>query len=215
LRDVISARKGGEFVLVPPHEINYMDVSPKQLVSVAASLIPFLENDDANRALMGSDMQRQAVPLLRTDTRIVGIGIQASAAPVLHGPGAADGPCTAQAERALGRNVLGAFMPWAGYNFEDDTVISERVVKAHISTSIHIEEFGAEACDTKQGKEEITRDIPNVGEEALRNLDDSGIIRIGAKVTPSDILVGKITPKGETQLSHEEKLLKAIFDEKA
>jgi DNA-directed RNA polymerase subunit beta len=280
LRDVISARKGGEFVLVPPHEINYMDVSPKQLVSVAASLIPFLENDDANRALMGSNMQRQAVPLLRTEAPIVGTGMEAIAArdsgavvlaktagevvnvdatrivvrvdedseggeprvdiyslvkyqrsnqstcinqrPVVHlgwrvqkGQVLADGPSTDQGELALGRNVLVAFMPWGGYNFEDAIVISERVVKEDIFTSIHIEEFEVEACDTKQGKEEITRDIPNVGEEALRNLDDSGIIRIGAKVAPGDILVGKITPKGETQLSPEEKLLKAIFGEKA
>jgi DNA-directed RNA polymerase subunit beta len=280
LRDVISARKGGEFVLVPPHEINYMDVSPKQLVSVAASLIPFLENDDANRALMGSNMQRQAVPLLRTEAPIVGTGMEAIAArdsgavvlaksagevvnvdatrivvridedneggeprvdiyslvkyqrsnqstcinqcPVVHlgqrvqkGQVLADGPSTDHGELALGRNVLVAFMPWGGYNFEDAIVISERVVKEDIFTSIHIEEFEVEACDTKQGKEEITRDIPNVGEEALRNLDDSGIIRIGAKVAPGDILVGKITPKGETQLSPEEKLLKAIFGEKA
>ena len=280
LRDVISARKGGEFVLVPPNEINYMDVSPKQLVSVAASLIPFLENDDANRALMGSNMQRQAVPLLRTESPIVGTGMEAIAArdsgavvlakttgevvnvdatrivvrvdedseggeprvdiyslvkyqrsnqstcinqrPVVHlgqrvqkGQVLADGPSTDQGELALGRNVLVAFMPWGGYNFEDAIVISERVVKEDIFTSIHIEEFEVEACDTKQGKEEITRDIPNVGEEALRNLDDSGIIRIGAKVAPGDILIGKITPKGETQLSPEEKLLKAIFGEKA
>jgi len=280
IRDVISARKGGEFVLVPPNEINYMDVSPKQLVSVAASLIPFLENDDANRALMGSNMQRQAVPLLRTESPIVGTGMEMIAArdsgavvlaktagevvnvdatrivvrvdedseggeprvdiyslvkyqrsnqstcinqrPVVgigqrvqKGQVLADGPSTDHGELALGCNVLVAFMPWGGYNFEDAIVISERVVKEDIFTSIHIEEFEIEACDTKQGKEEITRDIPNVGEEALRNLDDSGIIRIGAKVAPSDILVGKITPKGETQLSPEEKLLKAIFGEKA
>ena len=257
-----------------------MDVSPKQLVSVAASLIPFLENDDANRALMGSNMQRQAVPLLRTEAPVVGTGMEAIAArdsgavvlaraagevvnvdatrivvrvdedseggeprvdiyslvkyqrsnqstcinqrPVVHlgqrvhkGQVLADGPSTDQGELALGRNVLVAFMPWGGYNFEDAIVISERVVKEESFTSIHIEEFEIEACDTKQGKEEITRDIPNVGEEALRNLDESGIIRIGAKVGPGDILVGKITPKGETQLSPEEKLLKAIFGEKA
>src|SRR5262250_609704 len=280
IRDAVSARKGGEFVLVPPSEINYMDVSPKQLVSVAASLIPFLENDDANRALMGSNMQRQAVPLLRTEAPVVGTGMEAIAArdsgavvlaraagevvnvdatrivvrvdedseggeprvdiyslvkyqrsnqstcinqrPVVSlgqrvhkGQVLADGPSTDQGELALGRNVLVAFMPWGGYNFEDAIVISERIVKEDIFTSIHIEEFEVEACDTKQGKEEITRDIPNVGEEALRNLDDSGIIRIGAKVAPGDILVGKITPKGETQLSPEEKLLKAIFGEKA
>lgn len=280
LRDLISARKGGEFVLVPPHEIHYMDVSPKQLVSVAASLIPFLENDDANRALMGSNMQRQAVPLLRTEAPIVGTGMEAIAArdsgavvlakaagevvnvdatrivvrvddaaegtephvdiyslvkyqrsnqstcinqrPVVvlgqkvqKGQILADGPSTERGELALGRNVLVAFMPWGGYNFEDAIVISERVVKEDIFTSIHIEEFEVEACDTKQGKEEITRDIPNVGEDALRNLDESGIIRIGANVIPGDLLVGKITPKGETQLSPEEKLLKAIFGEKA
>ena len=280
VRDLISARNGGEFILVPPTEINYMDVSPKQLVSVAASLIPFLENDDANRALMGSNMQRQAVPLLRTEAPIVGTGMEAVAArdsgsvilakaagevvnvdatrivvrvdedsagsqprvdiyslikyqrsnqstcvnqqPFVHlgqrvqrGDILADGPSTKNGELALGRNVLVAFMPWGGYNFEDAIVISERIVKEDIFTSIHIEEFEVEACDTKQGKEEITRDIPNVGEEALRNLDESGIIRIGAKVGPGDILVGKITPKGETQLSPEEKLLKAIFGEKA
>ncbi len=280
VRDVISARKGGEFVLVPPAEIHYMDVSPKQLVSVAASLIPFLENDDANRALMGSNMQRQAVPLLRTEAPVVGTGMEIIAArdsgavvlakadgevvnvdatrivvrvdengesgesrvdiyslvkyqrsnqstcinqrPMVHvgqkirkGEVLADGPSTDKGELALGRNALVAFMPWGGYNFEDAIVISERVVKEDIFTSIHIEEFEVEACDTKQGKEEITRDIPNVGEEALKNLDDSGIICIGATVSPGDILVGKITPKGETQLSPEEKLLKAIFGEKA
>jgi len=247
---------------------------------VAASLIPFLENDDANRALMGSNMQRQAVPLLRTEAPIVGTGMEAIAArdsgavvvarsagevvnvdatrlvvrvdengenrgprvdiyslvkyqrsnqstcinqrPIVRlgdrikkGDILADGPATDHGELALGRNVLVAFMPWGGYNFEDAIVISERVVKEDIFTSIHIEEFEVEACDTKQGKEEITRDIPNVGEDALKDLDDSGIIRIGAKVSAGDILVGKITPKGETQLSPEEKLLKAIFGEKA
>jgi DNA-directed RNA polymerase subunit beta len=280
VRELISARRGGESVFSPPEDVNYMDVSPKQLVSVAASLIPFLENDDANRALMGSNMQRQAVPLLRTEAPIVGTGMEdltardsgavvlAKAAgevvdvdasrivvrvdadsgdgeprvdiyslvkyqrsnqstcinqrplvrtgqKVRKGEVLADGPATDRGELALGRNVVVAFMPWGGYNFEDAIVISERVVKEDIFTSIHIEEFEVEACDTKQGKEEITRDIPNVGEEALRNLDESGIIRIGAKVSPSDILVGKITPKGETQLSPEEKLLKAIFGEKA
>jgi DNA-directed RNA polymerase subunit beta len=280
VQDVISARSGGEFVLTPPGEINYMDVSPKQLVSVAASLIPFLENDDANRALMGSNMQRQAVPLLQTESPIVGTGMETiaardSGAVILaktagevvdvdatrvvvrvdeDGEGGntrvdiyslvkyqrsnqstcinqrpivrlgqhvrkdevlADGPSTDYGELALGRNVLVAFMPWGGYNFEDAIVISERVVKEDVFTSIHIEEFEIEACDTKQGKEEITRDIPNVGEEALSNLDESGIVRIGASVMPGDILVGKITPKGETQLSPEEKLLKAIFGEKA
>ena len=280
VQDVISARIGGEFVLTPPSEINFMDVSPKQLVSVAASLIPFLENDDANRALMGSNMQRQAVPLLQTESPIVGTGMETIAArdsgavvlakaagevvnvdatrivvrvdeddeggntrvdiyslvkyqrsnqstcinqrPIVglgqrvsKGEVLADGPSTEFGELALGRNVLVAFMPWGGYNFEDAIVISERVVKEDIFTSIHIEEFEVEACDTKQGKEEITRDIPNVGEDALANLDESGIVRIGATVAPGDILVGKITPKGETQLSPEEKLLKAIFGEKA
>jgi len=280
VRELISARRGGEFIFVPPEQVDYMDVSPKQLVSVAASLIPFLENDDANRALMGSNMQRQAVPLLCTEAPIVGTGMEAitardSGAVVLakaageivnvdatrivvrvdedseggeprvdiyslvkyqrsnqstcinqrpivslgqrvrRGQVLADGPATSRGELALGRNVLVAFMPWGGYNFEDAIVISERVVKEDIFTSIHIEEFEVEACDTKQGKEEITRDIPNVGEEALKDLDDSGIIRIGATVKPGDILVGKITPKGETQLSPEEKLLKAIFGEKA
>lgn len=280
VQDVISARSGGEFVLTPPSKINYMDVSPKQLVSVAASLIPFLENDDANRALMGSNMQRQAVPLLQTESPIVGTGMETVAArdsgavvlaraagevvnvdatrivvrveaddaggntqvdiyplikyqrsnqstcinqrPIVRlgqhvakGDVLADGPSTELGELALGRNVLVAFMPWGGYNFEDAIVISERIVKEDIFTSIHIEEFEVEACDTKQGKEEITRDIPNIGEEALANLDESGIVRIGATVTPGDILVGKITPKGETQLSPEEKLLKAIFGEKA
>jgi DNA-directed RNA polymerase subunit beta len=280
VRELISARRGGEFIFVPPEQVDYMDVSPKQLVSVAASLIPFLENDDANRALMGSNMQRQAVPLLCTESPVVGTGMEAitardSGAVVLakaagevvnvdatrivvrvdedsegeeprvdiyslvkyqrsnqstcinqrpavslgervhKGQVLADGPATSRGELALGRNVLVAFMPWGGYNFEDAIVISERVVKEDIFTSIHIEEFEVEACDTKQGKEEITRDIPNVGEEALKDLDDSGIIRIGAKVKPGDILVGKITPKGETQLSPEEKLLKAIFGEKA
>jgi DNA-directed RNA polymerase subunit beta len=280
VRELIQARRGGDFVFVPPERVDYMDVSPKQLVSVAASLIPFLENDDANRALMGSNMQRQAVPLLRTEAPIVGTGMEAIAArdsgavvvaraagevvnvdatrlvvrvdengegsgprvdiyslvkyqrsnqstcinqrPIVRlgdrikkGDILADGPATDHGELALGRNVLVAFMPWGGYNFEDAIVISERVVKEDIFTSIHIEEFEVEACDTKQGKEEITRDIPNVGEDALKDLDDSGIIRIGAKVAAGDILVGKITPKGETQLSPEEKLLKAIFGEKA
>ena len=280
VRDLIQARRGGEFIFVPPERVDYMDVSPKQLVSVAASLIPFLENDDANRALMGSNMQRQAVPLLRTEAPIVGTGMEAIAArdsgaivlakaagevvnvdatrivvrvdedgeggeprvdiyslvkyqrsnqstcinqrPIVcigdrvkRGDVLADGPATDHGELALGRNIVVAFMPWGGYNFEDAIVISERVVKEDIFTSIHIEEFEVEACDTKQGKEEITRDIPNVGEEALKDLDDSGIIRIGAKVKAGDILVGKITPKGETQLSPEEKLLKAIFGEKA
>jgi DNA-directed RNA polymerase subunit beta len=281
-RDIVAARKGSEFLLVPVEEIDYMDVSPKQLVSVAASLIPFLENDDANRALMGSNMQRQAVPLLCTEAPLIGTGIEYIAArdsgavvvakhpgtvvsvdatrivvradspentehleakvdiynltkfqrsnqntcinqkPVVRmgdrveaGEAIADGPATDVGELALGQNVLVAFMPWGGYNFEDAIVVSERLVKRDRFTSIHIEEFEVEARDTKQGKEEITRDIPNVGEEALKDLDESGIIRIGAKVKPGDYLVGKVTPKGETQLSPEEKLLKAIFGEKA
>ena len=280
VNDSISARKGGEFQMVAPGEVDYMDVSPKQLVSVATALIPFLENDDANRALMGSNMQRQAVPLLRPEAPLVGTGMEAiagrdSGAVVLakeggevvsadasrivvrssdrgggSGPGVhiysltkyqrsnqntcinqrpivsegkkvkkgqviADGSATDHGELALGRNVLVGFMPWRGYNFEDAVVVSERLVKEDLFTSIHIEQFEVEARDTKQGKEEITRDIPNVGEEALKDLDEGGIIRIGATVGPGDILVGKVTPKGETQLSPEEKLLKAIFGEKA
>ncbi|TMB51892.1 MAG: DNA-directed RNA polymerase subunit beta [Deltaproteobacteria bacterium] len=279
--DLISARLGGEFTMVRPEQVEFMDVSPNQLVSVAASLIPFLENDDANRALMGSNMQRQAVPLLRTDAPLVGTGMERVVArdsgvtvvgrrdgvveqvdstrivvradrPSQDGrdPGVdiynlikyqrsnqntcinqrpivvvgdhvkagdviADGPSTEMGELALGRNVLVAFMPWGGYNFEDSILISERVVKDDFFTSVHIEEFECVARDTKLGPEEITRDIPNVGDEALKDLDESGIIRIGAEVKPGDILVGKITPKGETQLSPEEKLLRAIFGEKA
>jgi len=279
--EFVSARTSGEFVMVPRDQVDYMDVSPKQLVSVATSLIPFLENDDANRALMGSNMQRQAVPLLRPEAPYVGTGMEAVAArdsgavilarcdgevvgveasrvvvradnpeadrrspgvyihnlvkyrrsnqntcinqkPIVQvgqkvkkGEVIADGFSTDQGELALGRNMLVAFMPWNGYNFEDAIVISEKVVKEDIYTSIHIEEFEIEARDTKQGPEEITRDIPNQSEEALRNLDDSGIIRIGARVNAGDILVGRITPKGETQLSPEEKLLRAIFGEKA
>jgi DNA-directed RNA polymerase subunit beta len=279
--DLVSARLGGEFSMVRPEQVEFMDVSPNQLVSVAASLIPFLENDDANRALMGSNMQRQAVPLLRTDAPLVGTGMERVVArdsgvtvlakrsgvvesvdanrvvikadkpsdsgrdpgidiynltkyqrsnqstcinqkPIVHegdhieaGEVIADGASTDMGELALGRNVLVAFMPWGGYNFEDSILISERVVKDDYFTSVHIEEFECVARDTKLGPEEITRDIPNVGEEALKDLDESGIIRIGAEVRPSDILVGKITPKGETQLSPEEKLLRAIFGEKA
>ena len=280
-RSLIIARKGGEFVFLPREQVDYIDVSPKQLVSVAASLIPFLENDDANRALMGSNMQRQAVPLLRTESPLVGTGMEFIAArdsgalmlsknpgsilsvdstrivvrvdekagdgaeprvdiynltkftrsnqntcinqkPVVdegqkvkRGDVIADGPATDHGELALGRNVLVAFMPWGGYNYEDAIVVSERLVKEDLFTSIHIEEFEVEARDTKQGKEEITRDIPNVSEDVLRDLDDSGIIRIGAHVKAGDVLVGKVTPKGETMLSPEEKLLKAIFGEKA
>jgi len=280
-RDLVSARIGGEFTMVRPEVVDCMDVSPNQLVSVAASLIPFLENDDANRALMGSNMQRQAVPLLRTEAPLVGTGMERVVArdsgvtvvarraglvehvdatrivvradeatddprdpgvdiynlvkyqrsnqntcinqrPVVvpddhvgAGDVIADGPSTDMGELALGRNVVVAFMPWGGYNFEDSILISERVVKHDFFTSIHIEEFECVARDTKLGPEEITRDIPNVGDDALKDLDESGIIRIGAEMKPGDILVGKITPKGETQLSPEEKLLRAIFGEKA
>ncbi|MDI9571232.1 MAG: DNA-directed RNA polymerase subunit beta [Pseudomonadota bacterium] len=279
--EMISARKGGDFVTVEPQEINYMDVSPNQLVSVAATLIPFLEHDDANRALMGSNMQRQAVPLMRPAVPVVGTGMEAVVArdsgavvaarrdgvvesvdaarivvkcdgatdddldigvdiynlikyqrsnqdtcfnqkPIVvkgdrvrRGDIIADGPATDNGELALGRNVMVAFMSWGGYNYEDSILVSERVVKEDIYTSIHIEEFETMSRDTKLGKEEITRDIPNVGEEALKNLDESGIVRMGVSVRPGDILVGKITPKGETQLSSEEKLLRAIFGEKA
>jgi len=284
VQERVSARKSGEFRMVAPEELHYMDVSPKQLVSVAASLIPFLENDDANRALMGSNMQRQAVPLLQPEAPLVGTGMEhvvardSGAVVVAKRPGVveyvsadrvvvraesrskktdpvqdlpldiynltkyrrsnqntcinqkpivrkgqraqagdviADGPGTDQGELALGRNVLVAFMPWGGYNFEDAILVSERLVKDDRFTSIHIEEFEIQARDTKLGKEEVTRDIPNVSEEALKDLDEAGIVRIGAKVKPSDILVGKITPKGETQLTPEEKLLRAIFGEKA
>ncbi len=278
---LISARRGGEFVMVRPEEIRYMDVSPKQLVSVATSLVPFLENDDANRALMGSNMQRQAVPLLKTDAPLIGTGMEAIVArdsgvtvvakrdgvvedvdasriviradedgqgendpgvdiytlikyrrsnqntcinqrPIVRvgervrrGEMIADGPATNMGELALGKNVLVAFMPWGGYNFEDSILISEKVLKEDTYTSLHIEEMECMARDTKLGKEEITCDIPNVGEEALKDLDESGIVRIGAEVKAGDILVGKVTPKGETQLSPEEKLLRAIFGEKA
>ena len=278
--DIVPCRSHGEATFLPREEITLMDVSPNQLVSVAAALIPFLEHDDANRALMGSNMQRQAVPLLRTHAPVVGTGMERSVArdsgvtvvaerdgvvesvdagrivikadsddddlgarpdiyklikyqrsnqntctnqkPIVRkgervraGDVIADGPATDRGELALGQNVLVAFMPWNGYNFEDSILISERVVKQDIYTSVHIEEYECVARDTKLGKEEITRDIPNVGEEALRNLDEAGIIRIGAEVVQGDILVGKITPKGETQLSPEEKLLRAIFGEKA
>src|SRR5436189_4720551 len=283
IEDRISARKTGNFILAKRDEVEYVDVSPKQLVSVAASLVPFLENDDANRALMGSNMQRQAVPLLRAEAPLVGTGMEhitvkdSGAAVVCRRVGGwdrvdtrrimirveaqdgrdkgkeigadiynltkfkcsnqntsinqkpivrvgdhgakgqimADGPCTDMGELALGRNVLVAFMPWRGYNFEDAILVSERLVKDDMYTSIHIEEFEIEARDTKLGPEEVTRDIPNVSESLLNNLDESGIIRIGASVRPGDILVGKVTPKGETQLTPEEKLLRAIFGEKA
>jgi DNA-directed RNA polymerase subunit beta len=284
VRDRVSARKGGEYKIVPPEEVHFMDVSPKQLVSVAAAMVPFLENDDANRALMGANMQRQAVPLLQPEAPLVGTGMEhivardSGAVVLARRPGVveyvsanravvraetrskktdpvqdlpldiynltkyrrsnqntcinqrpivrkgdrvkagdviADGPATDQGELALGRNVLVAFMPWGGYNFEDAILVSERLVKDDRYTSIHIEEFEVQARDTKLGKEEVTRDIPNVSEEALKDLDESGIVRIGAKVKAGDILVGKITPKGETQLTPEEKLLRAIFGEKA
>ncbi|MDR7428015.1 MAG: DNA-directed RNA polymerase subunit beta [Armatimonadota bacterium] len=270
----VTARHGSEIKLVRPEEVDFMDVSPKQIVSVATALIPFLEHDDANRALMGSNMQRQAVPLLTTEAPLVGTGMEYRAAvdsgavvvckrdgvveavsadeivvkvaggrrdvyrlvkfqrsnqgtcinqvPIVRsgqevkaGEVLADGPCTDQGELALGRNVLVAFMPWEGYNYEDAIVVSERLVKEDLFTSIHIEEYEVEARDTKLGPEEITRDIPNVGEEALRDLDERGIVRIGAEVRSGDILVGKVTPKGETELTAEERLLRAIFGEKA
>ncbi len=284
VQDIVDARRQGNFVLVNKSEVDYVDVSPKQLVSVAASLVPFLEHDDANRALMGANMQRQSVPLLVAEAPFVGTGMEGVTARdsgavilakrngiidsvdseriivrvegehhptqlsrevgsdiyqltkfkrsnqntcinqkpivrkgdrVLKGQVIADGPCTEQGELGLGRNVLVAFMPWRGYNFEDAILISEKLVREDYYTSIHIEEFEIEARDTKLGPEEITRDIPNVSEHALRDLDESGIIRIGAKIGHNDILVGKVTPKGETQLTPEEKLLRAIFGEKA
>ena len=282
--DLVNARRQGNFVLVNRADVDYIDVSPKQLVSVAASLVPFLEHDDANRALMGANMQRQSVPLLVAEAPLVGTGMEGvtardSGAVILarrngvvdsvdsqriivrvegeHHPTQlsrevgsdiytlikfkrsnqntcinqkpvvregdrvikdqviADGPCTEQGELALGRNVLVAFMPWRGYNFEDAILISERLVREDYYTSVHIEEFEIEGRDTKLGPEEITRDIPNVSEHALRDLDESGVIRIGAQIKHGDILVGKVTPKGETQLTPEEKLLRAIFGEKA
>ena len=264
-----------------PDKVNYMDVSPRQIVSVAASMIPFLEHDDANRALMGSNMQRQAVPTLRTDKPLVGTGMERRVAidsgvtviserggivdsvdasrivvrvnddevipgepgveiynltkytrsnqntcinqkplvkpgdQVAKGDVLADGPSTDLGELALGQNILIAFMPWNGYNFEDSILVSERVVQEDRFTSIHIQELTCVARDTKLGEEEITRDIPNVSESALNKLDESGIVYIGAEVKPGDILVGKVTPKGESQLTPEEKLLRAIFGEKA
>ena len=278
--DLTNCRKGGDFVMTRPQDIDLIDVSPKQLVSVAAALIPFLENDDANRALMGSNMQRQAVPLIRAEAPLVGTGMEETVArdsgvtiiarrsgvvdqvdatrivvratdetssaasgvdiynllkfqrsnqntcitqrplvkvgdQVNAGDIIADGPSTELGELALGRNVLCAFMPWNGYNFEDSILISERIVSDDVFTSIHIEEFEVMARDTKLGQEEITRDIPNVGEEALKNLDEAGIVYIGAEVKPGDILVGKVTPKGESPMTPEEKLLRAIFGEKA
>src|SRR5213596_3725584 len=288
----VSARHGREIVLVPPDKVDFMDVSPKQTVSVATALIPFLEHDDANRALMGSNMQRQAVPLLASEAPLVGTGMEAAAAkdsgelivaknagtivscaapPPADSPAAkldsfkrelgillkpddssaeqwyavhkfersnqgtclsqrvivkagdhveagtplADGPATSEGELALGRNILVSFMPWEGYNYEDAILISESVVREDKYTSIHIEEYEIEARDTKLGPEEITRDIPNVSDETLKNLDERGIVYIGAEVHPGDILVGKITPNGESELSAEERLLRAIFGEKA
>ena len=281
--ELVNCRQAGNFVLKNREEVDYVDVSPKQLVSVAASLIPFLENDDANRALMGSNMQRQAVPLIKGEAPLVGTGMERvtardSGAVVLckrdgivdqvdseriivrvesdhsgvlsrevgadiyqlikfkrsnqntcinqkplvrvgdrvkKGQVLADGPCTDRGELALGRNVLVAFLPWRGYNFEDAILVSEKLVKDDYYTSIHIEEYEIEARDTKLGPEEVTRDIPNISESFLRNLDESGVIRIGAVIKPGDILVGKVTPKGETTLTPEEKLLRAIFGEKA
>ena len=280
VEDLVPGRINGEPSLLPKADVDLMDVSPKQVVSVAASLIPFLENDDANRALMGSNMQKQAVPLIQSDAPLVGTGMESVVAvdsgavvvarrtgvveqidgtrivirateesdpsksgvdiyrlqkfqrsntstcinqrplvqvgdKVATGDVIADGPSTELGELALGRNVLVAFMPWNGYNFEDSILISERIVRDDVFTSIHIEEFEVMARDTKLGPEEITRDIPNVGEEALRNLDEAGIVAIGAEVLPGDILVGKVTPKGESPMTPEEKLLRAIFGEKA
>ncbi|WP_199260474.1 DNA-directed RNA polymerase subunit beta [Paracoccus binzhouensis] len=278
--ELVSTRQAGDFMLNPVEAVDLIDVSPKQLVSVAAALIPFLENDDANRALMGSNMQRQAVPLLRAEAPFVGTGMEATVArdsgaaimarrggiidqvdaqriviratedlgagdagvdiyrlrkfkrsnqsstinqrplvkvgdKVVKGQVVADGPSTDQGELAIGRNVVVAFMPWNGYNYEDSILISERIHRDDVFTSIHIDEYEVAARDTKLGPEEITRDIPNVGEEALRNLDEAGIVYIGAEVGPGDILVGKITPKGESPMTPEEKLLRAIFGEKA
>ncbi|HFB83961.1 MAG TPA: DNA-directed RNA polymerase subunit beta, partial [Thermodesulfatator sp.] len=280
VQDLVPARRAGEFIMARPEDVRYVDLSPTQVVSVSSSLIPFLEHDDANRALMGSNMQRQAVPLIKTEAPLVGTGMEAVVArdsgnvilakrdgvvedvdatrivvryegededeppeveiyklvkyrksnqnttfnqkplvkrgqKVKKGQVLADGPATQGGELALGRNVLVAFMPWRGYNFEDSIIISEKLVQDDVYTSVHIEEFECVARETKLGKEEITRDIPNVGEEALKNLDDSGIVKIGAYVKAGDILVGKVTPKGESRLSPEEKLLRAIFGEKA
>jgi len=271
---VLCRKSGGELITVPAPEVDYMDVAPHQIVSVATALIPFLEHDDANRALMGANMQRQAVPLIKTDAPLIGTGVEFRAAvdagdvvvadkggtveevdanqivvfgsdgtkqtyklqkfrrsnqdtclnqtpvvaegqKVAAGQVLADGPSTDQGELALGRNLLVAFMPWEGHNYEDAIILSERLVKEDMLTSIHIEEYEVDARDTKLGAEEITRDIPNVADEVLKDLDDEGIIRIGAEVNPGDVLVGKVTPKGETELTPEERLLRAIFGEKA
>ncbi|KAB2861103.1 MAG: DNA-directed RNA polymerase subunit beta, partial [Bauldia sp.] len=280
IEDLITCRHAGDVIMVPADKVDFMDVSPKQVISVAAALIPFLENDDANRALMGSNMQRQAVPLVKAEAPLVGTGMEAIVArdsgaaisarrtgvvdqvdetrivirateeldpsksgvdiyrlmkfqrsnqntcinqrPLVRvgdrvekGDIIADGPSTDLGDLALGRNVLVAFMPWNGYNFEDSILLSERIVRDDVFTSIHIEEFEVMARDTKLGPEEITRDIPNVSEEALKSLDEAGIVYIGAEVVAGDILVGKITPKGESPMTPEEKLLRAIFGEKA
>ena len=271
---VLVRRKGGEVDYIPPDDVDYIDVSPRQMVSVATAMIPFLEHDDANRALMGSNMQRQSVPLLRSEAPLVGTGMEYRAATdagdvivaekagvveqssadfitVMNDDGTrstylvakfkrsnqgtcfnqkpvategqrveagqviADGPCTDNGEMALGRNLLVAFMPWEGHNYEDAIILSQRLVQDDVLSSIHIEEHEVDARDTKLGPEEITRDIPNVSEEVLADLDDRGIIRIGADVVTGDILVGKVTPKGETELTPEERLLRAIFGEKA
>ncbi|HEX9774066.1 MAG TPA: DNA-directed RNA polymerase subunit beta [Actinomycetota bacterium] len=271
---ILCRKAGGELIVVPADEVDYMDVAPHQIVSVATALIPFLEHDDANRALMGANMQRQAVPLIKTEAPYVGTGIEYRAAVdagdvviaekagvveeadaesivVKHGDGStrayplakfrrsnqdtcmnqrpivglgdkvsagqvlADGPSTDEGELALGKNLLVAFMPWEGHNYEDAIILSERLVKEDVLTSIHIEEYEHDARDTKLGAEEITRDIPNIADEVLKDLDDAGIIRVGAEVHPGDVLVGKVTPKGETELTPEERLLRAIFGEKA
>ncbi|MDO9063181.1 MAG: DNA-directed RNA polymerase subunit beta, partial [Microbacterium sp.] len=271
---VLVRQKHGDVDAILAEEVDYMDVSPRQMVSVATALIPFLEHDDANRALMGANMQRQAVPLIKSDSPIVGTGVEYRAAvdagdvvtahtagvvkevtadfietmnddgtyttyrlskfrrsnqgtainqrPLVStgdrvevGSPIADGPCTDNAEMALGTNLLVAFMPWQGHNYEDAIILSQRRVQQDVLTSIHIEEYDVDARDTKLGKEEITRDLPNVNPEQLKDLDERGIIRIGAEVRPGDILVGKVTPKGETELTPEERLLRAIFGEKA
>jgi DNA-directed RNA polymerase subunit beta len=271
---VLVRRKGGEVDSVAPADVDYMDVSPKQMVSIAAALIPFLEHDDANRALMGANMQKQAVPLLQSEAPLVGTGVEFRAAvdagdvqiahengvvedvsadqitikdsrgqihaydlikfrrsnqgtnvhqkpivaagdKVTKGQVIADGPSTEAGEIALGKNLVVAYMPWEGHNYEDAIILSERLVKDDVLTSIHIEEHEVDARDTKLGAEEITRDIPNVSEEILKDLDERGIVRIGAEVSPGDYLVGKVTPKGETELTPEERLLRAIFGEKA
>src|SRR5207248_7270873 len=271
---VLVRKKGGEVEFIEPFDVDYMDVSPRQMVSVATAMIPFLEHDDANRALMGANMQRQAVPLIRSESPLVGTGMELRAAvdagdvvvnekpgvveevsadyvTVMHDDGTrrsyrmrkfnrsnqgtcsnqrpivdegqrveagqvlADGPCTENGEMALGKNLLVAIMPWEGHNYEDAIILSSRLVQEDVLSSIHIEEHEVDARDTKLGAEEITRDIPNVSEEVLADLDERGIIRIGAEVVPGDILVGKVTPKGETELTPEERLLRAIFGEKA